>query len=201
VLKAGPGSFPVGLTLSMTDYQAVPPDDAAAVAERDGARRMMEDRYLDLVAAMSDDFLGVQVYSRGRFGPAGMLGPEPGIPVLPMGYEYYPESLAHCLRRAWEVTGGRVPLDVTENGIGTDDDDQRIAYVRAALEGVLGCLDDGIPVAGYTYWSLMDNFEWAFGYRPRFGIVAVDRATQRRTVKASGEWLGRVARSGSLTGA
>jgi beta-glucosidase len=63
---------------------------------------------------------------------------------------------------------------------------------------VLACIDDGIDVGGYTYWSLMDNFEWAFGYRPRFGIIDVDRPTQRRTVKPSGEWLSRVARANAL---
>jgi beta-glucosidase len=198
VLKGGPGDFPVGLTLSMTDFQADPADDPQAVANRDAARREMEDAYLELAAG--DDYLGVQVYSRMRVGPDGMLGPEDGVPVLPMGYELWPRSLEACLRRAWAVTGGRVPLMVTENGIGTDDDAQRVDYVRTALEGVLACLADGIDVLGYTYWSLLDNFEWAFGYRPRFGLVAVDRATQRRTVKPSGEWLGRVAGANALLG-
>ena len=91
-----------------------------------------------------------------------------------------------------------MPLIVTENGIGTNDDDQRRDYVTQALRGVLSCIEDGIDVGGYTYWSLMDNFEWAFGYRPRFGIIEVDRPTQRRTVKPSGEWLGRVARANAL---
>ena len=63
---------------------------------------------------------------------------------------------------------------------------------------VLACLADGIDVRGYTYWSLLDNFEWCFGYRPRFGIIDVDRTTQRRIVKPSGEWLGRVARANAL---
>ena len=88
---------------------------------------------------------------------------------------------------------------VTENGIGTDDDDAaHRRYVRAALEGVLDCLDDGIDVRGYTYWSLLDNFEWAFGYGPRFGIVDVDRTTQERRPKPSAQWLGEVARSNGL---
>ena len=115
-----------------------------------------------------------------------------------MGYEFWPESLGACLRRAWDYTGGSVPLLVTENGIGTNDDPQRIEYVQRALEGVLSCIADGIDVQGYTYWSLMDNFEWAFGYRPRFGIIEVDRATQRRTVKPSGEWLSRIVRANAL---
>ena len=196
ILKAGPGDFPVGLTLSMTDYQAVPADDAGAIARRDQIRAVAEDQYLDIVG--DDDFFGVQVYSRRRISAERMLGAEEGVPTLPMGYEFWPDSLAACLRRAWDYTGGSVPLLVTENGIGTDDDPQRIEYVRKALEGVLGCIDDGIDVQGYTYWSLMDNFEWAFGYRPRFGIIEVDRPTQRRTVKPSGEWLSSIVRANAL---
>jgi len=80
---------------------------------------------------------------------------------------------------------------VTENGIGTTDDEQRIRFVGEALEGVDRCIQDGIDVRGYFYWSLLDNFEWAFGYRPRFGLVGVDRETQVRDVKPSATWLGR----------
>jgi beta-glucosidase len=196
VLKGGPGDFPVGLTLSMADYQAVPADDSDAIARRDHIRAVSEDQFLDIVG--KDDFLGVQVYSRTRVGANSVLGGEEGVPTLPMGYEFWPESLGACLRRAWDYTGGSVPLLVTENGIGTNDDPQRIEYVQQALEGVLSCIADGIDVQGYTYWSLMDNFEWACGYRPRFGIIEVDRATQRRTVKPSGEWLSRIVRANAL---
>jgi beta-glucosidase len=195
VIKAGLGDKPVGLTVAMSDYQAVPADDAEAIAQRDEIRRLDTDGFLE--ACAGDDFIGVQTYSRTRVGPQGMLGAAEGVPVLPMGYEYYPESLANTIRHAWEVTG-RTPVLVTENGIGTDDDAQRLAYLRTALGGVLDCLDEGVDVRGYTCWSLLDNFEWAFGYGPRFGIVSVDRSTQRRTVKASGEWLGRVAQANAL---
>src|SRR5206468_1996273 len=78
------------------------------------------------------------------------------------------------------VVAPRVPLLVTENGIGTDEDAERIEYVERALRGVVACLADGLDVRGYVYWSLLDNFEWAFGYRPKFGLVAVDRETQAR---------------------
>jgi beta-glucosidase len=114
-----------------------------------------------------------------------------------MGYELYPQALEATIRRAWEVTE-HVPVLVTENGIGTDDDEQRVAYVRTALEGVQACLANGIDVLGYTYWSLLDNFEWAFGYGPRFGIIDVDRSTQERIVKPSARWLGAVARANAL---
>ena len=139
----------------------------------------------------------MQTYSRTRIGPDGDLGGEDGVPVLAMGYEFYPQALEATIRRAWEVTD-HVPVLVSENGIGTDDDDQRLAYVRDALDGVTNCLADGIEVLGYTYWSLLDNFEWAFGYGPRFGIVDVDRTTQERRPKSSASWLGAVARNNGL---
>ena len=130
IRAAAPG-VPVGLTLSMTDYQAV----EGGESKRDQIRRGMEDEFLE--ATVGDDFVGVQTYSRERVGPSGSLGNEDGVAVLPMGYEFWPQSLEATLRRAWEMTGGEVPLLVTENGIGTDDDDQRIRYVRDALAGVL----------------------------------------------------------------
>jgi beta-glucosidase len=190
-IRSGPGSAPVGLTLSMSDYQAV--DGGEATVER--IRRSMEDVFLE--AVRGDDFMGVQCYSRTRVGPAGALGPERGAEMTQMGYEFWPEVLEATLRRASEATGG-IPLLVTENGIATEDDDRRIAYVRRALSGVRSCLDDGIDVRGYTYWSALDNFEWALGYRPTFGLVAVDRKTFERQPKPSASWLGSVARANAL---
>ena len=192
VRRHAPG-VPVGLTLSMAEYEALPGGEA----KLEQIRRGMEDVYL--AAVDGDDFLGVQAYSRTWVDAQGQRheGAE-GVPMLVMGYEYRPEALEATLRRAWEVTGGRVPLWVTENGIGTDDDAQRIDYVHAALGGVLRALDDGIDVQGYTYWSLLDNFEWAFGYAPRFGLVEVDRTSFARTPKPSAEWFGQVARANRL---
>ncbi len=74
---------------------------------------------------------------------------------------------------------------VTENGIGTDDDQQRINYITTALEGLQRCLDDGLDIRGYFYWSFLDNFEWLFGYKPRFGLVDVNRNTLERKGKES----------------
>ncbi|MHB8680737.1 MAG: glycoside hydrolase family 1 protein [Acidimicrobiales bacterium] len=190
VLRAGPGSFPVGLTLSMNDYQALPGGEERV----EELRRDNEDVFLESTAG--DDFVGVQTYSRVRVDATGMLGPEPGVFVTQMGYEYWPQALEATVRRAAAMTG--LPVLVTENGIGTDDDEQRRAYVTEALRGVRRCLDDGIDVRGYIYWSLLDNFEWVLGYVPTFGLVAVDRATFARSPKPSAAWLGAVARTGAL---
>lgn len=191
IRSAAPG-VPVGITLSMTDYQPV-----AGGADRVARiRKSHEDVFL--AATDGDDFIGVQTYTRMRIGPDGWVGPEPGVEVLPMGYELWPGALEACLRRAWSVTGGRTPLWVTESGIGTDSDDQRQHFIDDALRGVLRALADGVNVEGYTYWSLLDNFEWAFGYRPRFGLVAVDRSTFRREPKPSAAWLAGVVRNNRL---
>ena len=68
------------------------------------------------------------------------------------------------------------------------DDPLRVDYIRTHLEQAHRALQEGIPLRGYFYWSLMDNFEWAFGYSKRFGLLCVDFETQRRTMKASGRW-------------
>jgi beta-glucosidase len=190
-IKSGPGDFPVGMTLSMTDYQAA--EGGQQRLER--IRRNMEDVFLD--AARDDDFFGVQTYTRSQIGPDGVLPVPDGAETTLMGYEFWPEALEACIRRAWEVTDG-TPILVTENGIGTDDDTRRIEYVRRALHGVRTCLDDGIDIRGYTYWSAWDNFEWAYGYRPTFGLIAVDRETFDRRPKPSAHWLGAIARANAL---
>ncbi|MBA2327023.1 MAG: glycoside hydrolase family 1 protein [Actinobacteria bacterium] len=189
-IKAGPGDGPVGMTLSMHEWACEPGGEE----QMGRARDRLEDVWLD--AAQGDDYFGVQTYTRLRFGPDGLLGPAEGVAALQMGYEFWPQALETTIRRAVEVTGS--PVYVTENGIGTADDEHRIQYVTDALECVGRCLDDGLDVRGYCYWSLMDNFEWALGYRPTFGLVAVDRETQERSPKPSAKWLGEIARTNQL---
>ena len=105
-----------------------------------------------------------------------------------MDYEFYPEGLEHVIRKVAEDFKG--DLIVTENGIATADDGRRQAFIETALSGVAACLADGLPVKGYLYWSLMDNFEWQKGFSMTFGLIAVDRTTQERTVKPSLALLG-----------
>lgn len=190
-IHAGPGDFPVGLTLAMS---AEAPVEGGESRTRQIFRNL-EDVFLE--ACAGDDFIGVQTYSRTRVGPDGVLGPEDGVPTTQMGYELWPEALETTIRKAWELTG-QIPVLVTENGLSSEDDEPRIEYVRRALQAVRRCLDDGIEVRGYTYWSAFDNFEWALGYRPKFGLIGVDRTTFERTVKPSARWLGQIARANAL---
>ena len=179
-IRASAPGVPVGLTLSMTEYQAV--DGGEAMLEQ--TQRMMEDVFLD--ATDGDDFLGVQSYSRMRVGPEGAARPRGGHrSCCRSATSTGPRRSRPPSAARGRTPAARLPLLVTENGIGTDDDEQRIRYVETALDGVLDCLADGVDVRGYTYWSLLDNFEWAFGYGPRFGLASVDRTTFVRTPKPS----------------
>ena len=101
-----------------------------------------------------------------------------------------------AVRHAWEVSEG-VTVIVTENGIATADDTQRIRYTDAALRGLADTIDEGIDVRGYLHWTLLDNFEWGH-WAPTFGLIAVDRETFVRTPKPSLGWLGDVAKRNGL---
>lgn len=189
-IKAERPSLPVGFTIAMQDLQAV----AGGEAVRDKMRRELQDVYLE--AARDDDFVGVQAYSRERFGANGRLEPEAGVELTQMGHEYWPQAIGATLRYAHQVAG--VPLMVTENGIASEDDGRRLAYYQIALSTVADCLGDGLDIRGYFAWSAFDNFEWMLGYRPQFGLIAVDRETQERRVKPSAQWLGKVAKANHL---
>ena len=172
----------VGLTLSLHDVQAVPGGEERAAQEWD------EEFLHYLPAIQDDDFLGVQNYSRDQIGPDGPVPTPEGAELTQMGYEFYPEALEHVLRRVAKDFHG--DLIVTENGIATADDSRRLAFIEQATQGVENCIKDSLPVKGYCYWSLLDNFEWQKGYSMTFGLIAVDRSTQIRTPKESLHFLG-----------
>lgn len=155
------------------------------------------------------EVVGVNYYSGYRVtrDPSNWLGighhPEPDMPRTEMGWIVRPEGLHQVLTRLHdEYAPARI--FITENGAAFEDvregsvvdDPRRRDYIEAHVRQVLRAREDGIPVDGYFAWSLMDNFEWAFGYSRRFGIVYVDFETQERIVKSSGRWYGEVARSG-----
>ncbi len=188
-IRSASGDFPVGLNVSLQDEQAVGPK-----SRRDRKCVEVYDSWLD--AAAKSDFLGVQAYTRCRVGKDGDLGPEPGVDLTQMGYEFWPEALEACLKYAAERV--RVPIYVTENGVATADDGQRIEYIQRALTGVSRSIESGVDIRGYIYWSLLDNFEWIFGYRPQFGLIGVDRDSQERFIKSSARYLGEIARTNQV---
>jgi beta-glucosidase len=166
-----------------------------------GVRRWMRDTdEQDMVADL--DFLGVQYYTRlqAPFLPIPGLWTVPmfgrGGPTTSTGWQIMPEGLGMVLDRV-HAYGVFDRIVVTEGGASFEDrlvdgrvhDAQRIEYYQTHIGQVLAARERGVPVDGYFAWSLMDNFEWALGYGPRFGLVHVDYDSQQRTVKDSGYWF------------
>ena len=158
------------------------------------------------------DFLGINYYSRAVIRNDPDFPFIQGIQVLPNGNEYsqmweiYPPGMYEVLKRVWVDYHPR-RIIVTENGVpvpdGVDFDERvrdyrRIRYLRDHLEQVHRAITDGVPVEGYFVWSLLDNFEWSFGYRMRFGLVYTDFENLRRTIKESGYWYSQVIRDNGL---
>lgn len=141
------------------------------------------------------DFIGINYYRRYHIkycgvNPVQLFGAECKCPVhIPqakynnLGWEVYPQGLYDLIR---DFSKYRLPIIITENGITTNDDDQRIEFIMEHLDVVKKARDKGYPVVGYFYWSLIDNFEWADGYAPHFGLIEVDYASQKRTIRKSG---------------
>ncbi len=165
----------------------------------------------DLAAVSAPiDFLGVNYYSRhttragvatsGRSPHPGSESVEmvdTGAPRTHMGWEVHPDGLVDVLRMV-EARSPGLPTYITENGAAYEDavgpdgvvhDEDRRAYLEQHLVACADAVREGLPLRGYFIWTLLDNFEWAWGYSRRFGIVHVDYATQRRTPKDSGRWL------------
>lgn len=152
------------------------------------------------------DFIGIQNYTRimtyftlipivwaNRVKPKKLAGPED---ITDMGWEVYPEGIYKVLKQ-FSAYEGVDKIIVTENGAAFPDtvkegrvhDEQRVKFYQDYLANVLKAKQEGVNVQGYFCWTLMDNFEWAEGYMPRFGLVHVDFATQQRTIKDSGLWF------------
>jgi beta-glucosidase len=150
------------------------------------------------------DFIGLQNYTReivkySFFTPyinASQVKAETrNVPLTTMGWEVYPPAIYHILKK-FDAYPQIKNIVITENGAafpdqvtdGKVDDPQRTKYLQEHLVQVLKAKQEGCKVSGYFIWTLTDNFEWAEGYKPRFGIIHVDFATQERIVKASGQW-------------
>ncbi|MFM1885205.1 MAG: hypothetical protein RL026_362 [Pseudomonadota bacterium] len=188
-IKAAQPRLPVGVSLAIVDDQAV-----GDPARRDAKRAALYEPWLEL--ARDDDFIGVQNYERSRIGPEGPLPPPAGARSGQTAPELWPGSLAGAVRYAHAVCGR--PVMVTEHGVGTENDADRQWMIEEGLAGLHQAMQEGVPVLGYFHWSLLDNFEWIFGYRPKFGLASVDRRTFERRAKPSAAVLGRIARRNAL---
>ena len=158
----------------------------------------------DLDKMRTLDLLGVNYYTRTVVRPDRKFPVVAASQIQPEGNEYsgmweiYPEGIYGILTRIWKEYQPQCEIMVTENGVPVPDgldfdgrvrDERRIRYIRNHLAQVHRAMQEGVPIKGYFHWSLMDNFEWAHGYAPRFGLVYVDYTTLKRTIKDSGHWF------------
>ena len=190
VMKKVKPDLIIGLTLSLHDIQVLEGGEEKAQNE-------WEDEFSHYMPYIKDDdFFGLQNYSRYLVGAEGVLPVPEGAKITQMDYENYPEALEHVIRRVnaeFKSNGVNMPIMVTENGIATSDDSERCEFIKEAVAGVKRCIEDKIPVIGYMYWSLLDNFEWQKGFSMTFGLIEVDRTNMKRCPKKSLKLLGEIA--------
>ena len=190
-IKSTNGDIRAGWTLALVDLQA-----AEGGEERwFEARRLGQTDWLDVSA--DDDFVGVQTYSRTRIGADGQLPVPEGAATMQTGWEVYPEALGHTVRLAAEHAG--VPVLVTENGMATDDDAARVAYTRAALEGLAHAQWRTGSTCAATSTGRCSTISSGTPASPRRSASSPSTARPSSgPVKPSARWLGQVARRNGL---
>ena len=211
----------VGMTHALQEWED---DDKNKLKEY--LKYHLEDKFLD--ASVDDDFIGLQTYTIVRYpkniflkifnslllnigfvrkfilpriiqifaGRNGAITSE--TRTTKMGYEYRPEAVLYNLRRLNKIFPDK-EIFITENGIATDNDDERIEFVTTVLQDVHRFQAEHNNVIGYLYWSLLDNFEWDLGYQMNFGLVEVNRETYERIPHKSASWFGNISSSNILS--
>ncbi len=207
----------VGMTHALHEW-----DDNDTSVQKEYIKYHMEDKFL--YASDDDDFIALQTYSIRRTSPnlfyraiswiqikipllrtyiyprfrdifSGRHEYEPeGIRTTKMGYEYRPQAILYNLHRIHKVFPDK-DIFITENGIATDDDNERIEFVTDVLTDIHNYLSEHGKVMGYLYWSLLDNFEWDLGYQMNFGLVEIDKTTFERKPHNSAKWFGEISRT------
>ena len=211
----------VGMTHALQEWED---DDNNKLKEY--LKYHLEDKFLE--ASIDDDFIGLQTYTIVRYpkniflkifnslllniglirkfilpriiqifaGRNGVITSE--TRTTKMGYEYRPEAVLYNLRRLKKIFPDK-DIFITENGIATDNDDERIEFVTTVLKDVHKFQVEHNNVIGYLYWSLLDNFEWDLGYQMNFGLVEVNKTTYERIPHKSASWFGKISSSNVLS--
>ena len=158
-----------------------------------------------LIRHNSLDFIGVNYYTRGlvdakSWHPKGLFMDRGRPDKQPLkknslGWDIYPQGLHNLLLRLKKYN---LPVFILENGICTEDDNQRWDYILQHLKNIHRAMDEGVGILGYIYWSLIDNFEWDQGFAPRFGLIDVDYRNYKRTIRESARKFAEVCKTGVL---
>jgi beta-glucosidase len=195
----------IGIAKSLTSYEAVDPNNAADIEEKEKRHKLLNQWFLDSLAAGraleplgtgepipglpdSCDFIGVNYYLRARVSPdhdrmrqyyESMRG---RTEQSDLGWEVYPEGIRQAAELAWEL---RKPIFITANGIADHADHKRAKYIVSHLAELHGAIQAGVDVQGYMHWTLLDDFEWALGFVPKFGLATVGPGSYKRIPRKS----------------
>ena len=151
-------------------------------------------RYVLARVKRHSDFIGLNYYFSYRI--YGYRVHNPGEHQSDLGWDMQPAHLQYVLEdlsRRYDL-----PIMVTENGLADASDEQRKWWITESINGMNQAMKNGTKLIGYLHWSLLDNFEWDKGFWPKFGLIAVDRRTMKRTVRPSAKWYGAVVRKLNL---
>jgi beta-glucosidase len=213
----------VGMCMATT-YHTTAGDGPDHSRARDSFHRLMVGVYLEALATGritgllvpdhevpglvgADDFVGVHYYSTfvvdfteptatsATTGVDVTISPLPAERESQLGWFWHPEGLGFVLD---EAAAAGLPIYVTENGLPSDDDAERIEFIRLHLGEIHDAIGRGLDIRGYFYWSIIDCYEWNRGFEPKFGLAAVDRTTMERIPKPSLAWYGALARANRL---
>lgn len=163
-------------------------DDSLLSRTTAGLQQFVIDDYFLKRVVKHCDFLGVNYYFSNRI--FGYRTHNPNEKISDMGWDLSPENLQFALERLYEKY--ELPILITENGIATNDDELRKWWLSQTIIAMRLSMQRGVPLIGYLHWSLLDNFEWAYGKWPRFGLVQVNYKTMERTIKPSAKWFASV---------
>jgi len=133
----------------------------------------------------TQDFIGFNYYFTDYYRVIHRDNPE--VPTNDLGWYMEPEGLYPLLLRVWARY--RKPIIITENGVADGHDQYRQWWLGESIVAMERALSEGVRLVGYYHWSLLDNFEWAYGCWPKFGLVEVDRKTMKRTIRPSAKWF------------
>ena len=184
-LKADHKHLQVGVAAQLANIQAKRPHNTIDQFSTKYMRMFWNWWFLRRIRKYQD-FVGFNYYFTDYF-KGFMKRENPSVPLNDLGWYMEPEGLYPLLLRVWARY--KKPIFVTENGLADAKDEHRRWWIEETIVAMERALSEGVDLRGYFHWSLLDNFEWKYGWWPKFGLIEVDRSTMQRKVRPSGKWF------------
>lgn len=186
ILKAKKPSLQIGFAAQLANIQAKRPHNYFDEVSTKYMRYFWNWWFLRRTRKQTD-FIGINYYFTDYY--TGLLKKQnPKVPTSDLGWYMEPEGLYPLILRTW--ARHKKPIFITENGLADDDDRYRRWWIEETIIAMERAISEGVNLVGYFHWSLLDNFEWAYGWWPRFGLIKVDRDKHsERSIRPSGEWF------------